>query len=879
MALRGSAALSLGFLAAGAGVTTSLCPKDLDPYMGEASPFGWPVAPNEWQFSHPECWAQKYPLCAGSRQSPMNLDFTLTNAECKAKKAGAPGALATQAHYRALDGGQIVTVSKYMRSASVAGNLGSVMLKDGHGHDIEYEATSAHLTAGGVHTINGTAADAELMIVHKPKYEADALSGAVVVSVLFKKDSSSNSLFSQMGFRSDGNVDALVDRSEWKAPSIIDLRAAMQGALQGLAYSYSGSVPVPPCTENVHYIVLAAKQPVSEAQIKALETVLTKQLGGLRKRPAVRRDPDEICREILENSLDVVIPTSSCSALSDKTAACWATTCDKSPIDIEPSKADHAAGPVSAASLIAYTPTNHVTVAPSMYTLDAIGQFGHLLLNGRMFEAKKVSVKAVSQHTFNGTRHAGELIVEHVLFGDESDSHAAPAASQLRVMVSVPLKLGRENSLLRKLGLGVDSNKAAIRDGNSYEIHETVNLAEELKASTSGQWFWYSGGPTTPGACPALGVQWMVFQEPLEVSLAQLNNLVLPVSGMDSTVMPKPIDEKTVILGSLPKQAFMLGSCDQEDALHNDPACWAASTPACAGRAQSPIDIKSSAVSETGSESFLHKTSWKPVSGLRVVNDGRSLGFSSNQLGYTTVIGPSGFPKFYQVTGATLKMPSEHLINGKQYPAELQVIQKNQKTVLEYDDDDVIVSSFMFELGDENKLLKQMLGAKIPASGSYSTVSQPIDLQWALGPALDGPFFKYDGSYTTSSCSEVVDWAVFETPMALSAEQMQVFRAAFPSSGNNRPIQPLNDRSIVKNTMQEAAAVDHRYFLNREMARDKKETNPMLLLFPIVGTILLCSTVMFWTFQREDSSRKRESAGGLARDAKPSTIGRGYNNL
>jgi len=872
MVLRGSAALSLGVLAAGVG--TSLCPKNLDPYMGEASPFGWPVAPNEWQFASPECWADKYPLCAGSRQSPMRLDFTLTNAECRAKKAGAPGALANQARYRALDGGQTVTVSKYMRSASMVGILGSIMLKDSDGHDIEYEATSAHLTAGGLHTINGTAADAEMMIVHKPKYAADALSGAVVVSVLFNKGSSINSLFSQMGFRSDGNVDDLAGRSEWKAPLIIDLRAAMRDPLQGVSYSYSGSVPVPPCTENVQYIVLVAKQSVSEAQLTALATVLTQQLGGLRKRPAVARDPDGICREISENSLDVVAPTSSCSVPSDKTAACWATTCDKSPINIEPSKVDKAVGPVSAASLIDYTPTSLVTVAPSMYSLDAKGQFGRLLLNGRIFEAKKVSVKAVSQHTFNGTRHAGELIVENVLFGDQSDSQAAH-----RVMVSVPLKLGRENPLLRKLGLGVESHKEAIRSGNSYEIQATVNLAEELKASTSGQWYWYSGGPTTPGACLAWGVKWMVFQEPLEISLEQLNNLVLPVSGVDSTVMPKPIDQTTVILGAMPKQGLMLGSCDQADASRNDPACWAASTPACSGRAQSPIDIKSNAVSVTGNESYLHKTSWKPVSGLRVINDGRSLGFQSNQLGYTTVIGPNGFPKYYQVTGATLKMPSEHLINGKQYPAELQVIQKNQKTVLEYDDDDVIVSSFMFELGDENKLLKQILGKKIPASGSYSTVSQPIDLQWALGPALDGPFFKYDGSYTTSSCSEVVDWAVFETPMALSAEQMQVFRAAFPSAGNNRPIQPLNDRSIVKNTMQEAAAVDHRYFLNREMARDKKETNPMLLLFPIVGTILLCSTVMFWTFQREDSSRKRESAGDLARDAKPSTIGRGYNNL
>jgi len=77
--------------------------------------------------------------------------------------------------------------------------------------------------------------------------------------------------------------------------------------------------------------------------------------------------------------------------------------------------------------------------------------------------------------------------------------------------------------------------------------------------------------------------------------------------------------------------------------------------------------------------------------------------------------------------------------------------------------------------------------------------------------------------------------------------------------------------------MEEAIQIDHRFFLNREMGRDKKETNPALILFPIIGTVLLCSVVMTFTFQREDPSRKRESAGGL--DAKATTIGKGYGQL
>mmetsp|Transcript_16938 Transcript_16938/g.59188 ORF Transcript_16938/g.59188 Transcript_16938/m.59188 type:complete len:394 (-) Transcript_16938:577-1758(-) len=349
---------------------------------------------------------------------------------------------------------------------------------------------------------------------------------------------------------------------------------------------------------------------------------------------------------------------------------------------------------------------------------------------------------------------------------EDAIGHAATGVH--KVMVSVPLKLGRESPLLRTLGLGIEAHKQAIRDGNTYDVSANVDLAAALKTSTSGDWYFYSGGPLAPGSCPAWGVKWMVFQEPLEVSLEQLNYLTLQVSGVDATPLPKK--EAAVFFEAVPARAIALGACENDEHLKNDPSCWAAFVPACGGAAQSPINLVSAGEAKAvGSNSFLRKTSWKPVSGLRVMNDGYSLAVQTTQMGYTTVIGESGFPKFYQVTGVTIKMPSEHTINGKQYAAELQVVQKNQKTVLEFDNDDVIITSFMFDIGEESKLVKQLFGEHIPAVGHYATLEQPMDLQWALGPVLDGPYFTYDGSYTTPSCAEVVQWAIFKTPMTISS--------------------------------------------------------------------------------------------------------------
>jgi carbonic anhydrase len=442
----------------------------------------------------------------------------------------------------------------------------------------------------------------------------------------------------------------------------------------------------------------------------------------------------------------------------------------------------------------------------------------------------------------------------------------------------VPLKIGSENALLRGLGLDVDAHREAISHGNSYDVHSPIDLAAALEPSTSQSWYWYSGGPTTPSMCPDWGVKWLVMETPLEVSLDQLNSLHLPVSGVDSTVMAKPIDAQSIVRSSVPEHGLKLGTCSSNDDFQNDPACWAASNPTCgSGMAQSPINIETASVSQVGSESFLAKASWKPVGGLRLINDGNSLGFESSQMGYSTLIGPNGFPKFYQVASVALRMPSEHLIDGKQYPAELQIIHKNQKTVLELEDNDAVIASIMFDFGEESKFLKQMLPEAIPAPGTYVTLEQPVDLQWALGPAIDGPFFKYDGSYTTPGCAEDASWAVFETPMTLSMEQWKAFKAAFPNPGNNRPVQALNGRTIAKNTMEEAEAINYKFFLNREIGRDKRETRPALILFPIVGTILLCSTVMTATFRREESKTKAESAGGL--EQKPTTYGRGYNQF
>jgi len=304
--------------------------------------------------------------------------------------------------------------------------------------------------------------------------------------------------------------------------------------------------------------------------------------------------------------------------------------------------------------------------------------------------------------------------------------------------------------------------------------------------------------------------------------------------------------------------------------------CWNSQYPLCgAGEAQSPIDIPVSNVAGEGTDNFLHKCSWKPVDNLRVENTGHNLQVTNQQFGYVSFIDEAGYPDYYQVAQFHIHMPSEHLIGGKQYAAELHIVHSRQETVLDLDPEHLLVTAIMFDLGDEDSpILKQLFlpngSESIHHDGDFKKMRQPFDPMRSFGPVIDGPYYRYDGSLTTPPCSEVVKWFVFENPLTMSRQQWLAFKDMYPNPNNNRPVQPLNGRRIAKNSFEQGIAKDYKFFLNRDMGRDKQETNALLIGAPILGTLVLCTVVMTATFVREDRKKKRESAGGLVGD----TIGK-----
>ena len=59
---------------------------------------------------------------------------------------------------------------------------------------------------------------------------------------------------------------------------------------------------------------------------------------------------------------------------------------------------------------------------------------------------------------------------------------------------------------------------------------------------------------------------------------------------------------------------------------------------------------------------------------------------------------------------------------------------------------------------------------------------------------MEHHYYRYQGSLTTPPCSEGVEWIVRANPIELAREQIETFRAIFHE--NNRPVQPLEGRSV-----------------------------------------------------------------------------------
>jgi len=137
--------------------------------------------------------------------------------------------------------------------------------------------------------------------------------------------------------------------------------------------------------------------------------------------------------------------------------------------------------------------------------------------------------------------------------------------------------------------------------------------------------------------------------------------------------------------------------------------------------------------------------------------------------------------------------PSEHTIDGRHFPMEMHLVHQSAAGEL-------AVLGVLIEQGDHNPAFEPVW-ANLPDEAGEEVHIQHLAVNVDDLLPANHDTYRYRGSLTTPPCSEGVSWLLAVEPITLSADQIAAFTAIF--QGNNRPVQPLNDRTVFVDRVNE----------------------------------------------------------------------------
>lgn len=133
--------------------------------------------------------------------------------------------------------------------------------------------------------------------------------------------------------------------------------------------------------------------------------------------------------------------------------------------------------------------------------------------------------------------------------------------------------------------------------------------------------------------------------------------------------------------------------------------------------------------------------------------------------------------------------PSEHVVAGQRFPAELHFVHVRENGK-------IAVWGVLIQEGDDNATFQSILD-NVPQTPEERNVDSGIRIDpWLLLPENKKDFYSLAGSLTTPPCSEGVDWYVYTDPITISKAQLEQLKSFY--SDNARHIQNSNGRVVSK---------------------------------------------------------------------------------
>ncbi|ERT07381.1 hemolysin-type calcium-binding repeat family protein [Lyngbya aestuarii BL J] len=186
------------------------------------------------------------------------------------------------------------------------------------------------------------------------------------------------------------------------------------------------------------------------------------------------------------------------------------------------------------------------------------------------------------------------------------------------------------------------------------------------------------------------------------------------------------------------------------------------------------------------------KTSYDGQGAIEIENKGTSF----------EVVYGAGNNNFVSLNGEQFELvnihfhaESEHAVNGELSDLEMHIVHSNETGGL-------TVLGVLIEEGEFNPTLAPLfdtVNSQLATNGQLPDsveFSQSLEITELL-PDKSGWF--YNGSLTTPPFSENVNWFVFEEPIEVSSEQIEIYQDFLASANvesNNRDLQPVNGRQF-----------------------------------------------------------------------------------
>lgn len=196
------------------------------------------------------------------------------------------------------------------------------------------------------------------------------------------------------------------------------------------------------------------------------------------------------------------------------------------------------------------------------------------------------------------------------------------------------------------------------------------------------------------------------------------------------------------------------------------------------GKNQSPLDITD--LTEADMEPL--KLEYKALS-KDFTNNGHTVQVNFNAGSNFTIDGET-----FELKQFHFHTPSENHIDGKSYPMEAHLVHASKDGAL-------AVIAVMFTEGKSNPFMKTLVD-NIPQKAKAHNDMKEAKLNANDMLPENRDYYRFSGSLTTPPCSEGVRWIVLKTPVEASKEELKAFSDVM--GDNNRPIQPVNAREILK---------------------------------------------------------------------------------